>query len=238
MNEAVKLKYRYFNKKLEDNHPRPTLDSVMDDCVLKDTIKERIATTTFDGSTAVRSSPKRKSSRISEMEQSTFLPNSLFNPYGDKNNKDNTDYCQSCYCLNEECLNVMYGPELFYYFRKVSLDGNLDLEKNDSDDNSMVGEDIISIDYAIVLNELMFATSVMNGIDLEDHKVDGLVDRELLRTKPLPKCIIDGSYKLYIDWINESKICTEWGLDIDYESNEVSKEIVNFFRPFDDTYGL
>ena len=105
--------------------------------------------------------------------------------------KDDKRYCQYCYCLKDQCMEVVYGAEIMYYFRKVTLDEGLDFKKTDSSGEELAGEDIINQDFTRILNQLQFANAVINGIDLNEHKLEGSAGYE---TKPLPKCIADGSY--------------------------------------------
>ena len=63
--------YRYFNKKFEEKHPRPSIDT-LDDCILKDTILKKIATTNVDGTPSIVIGSKQKTrSQTSDAVAST-----------------------------------------------------------------------------------------------------------------------------------------------------------------------
>ena len=72
------------------------------------------------------------------------------------------------------------------------MDKGLDFEETDSSGEELVPEDIVHNDFSNLLNQLQFATAIIDGIDLKLHKAEGSSGYE---PKPLPKCILDRSYK-------------------------------------------
>ena len=143
--------------------------------------------------------------------------------------KDDNRYCQHCYCLKNKCVESLFGPQLLYYYRKVTMDQGFDLEETDSDGEELVPEDIVHNHFATLLNQLQFATAVIDGVDLKTHKAEGSSG---YKNKPLPMCIKNGSYKKCMLWLEKETVCKDWGLDIDEDSTEVPLAVVNLYRPF------
>ena len=163
---------------------------------------------------------------------------------------DASAVCVHCKLPLSQCAEKLFGPQMTYFFKKAAMKvGVIDYPNHgvESDEDSIT----VYHDFNRLLTELKFAVAVMNGKWSPMYSGNG--DNPFLhpfvgsnlndthnelgamcipKSTLLPKCVVEGSYATFKDWLAIQKSVHEWGYDIypgavDFE---MPMDVVNYYR--------
>ena len=145
--------------------------------------------------------------------------------------------CQHCKLPKQQCLETLFGASMYHYFKKVATTKGVIYygEKNDDEEDEedeRQPEKIVLDEFKRLLTQLKFAVAVMNGTSLPGYPENAnnpyLLENSGCEDKPLPDCIVNGSYEKFTWWLEEQKAVHEWGYDMDV--TDIPKHVVIFYR--------
>jgi hypothetical protein len=145
--------------------------------------------------------------------------------------------CTHCKLPKNQCLEKLFGTSISHYLKKVATTkGVIYYGEEDEDDRET--EKVVLDDFKRLLTQLKFAVAVMNGTSLPCYP-DNAENPYILKgsgceDRPLPECIVKGSYEKFMWWLSDQQAVHVWGYDIydgcDISEVDIPMYVVNFYR--------
>jgi hypothetical protein len=148
--------------------------------------------------------------------------------------------CIHCKFPKEECLETLFGTSISHYLKKVATKKGV-IYYGENDEDHREPKKVVLDDYKRLLTQLKFAVVVMNGTSLPCYP-DNAENPYILKgsgceDRPLPDCIVKGSYEKFMWWLSDQQTVHEWGYDIsgydicdDIEEVGIPMCVVNYYR--------
>ena len=148
--------------------------------------------------------------------------------------------CTHCKLPKKQCLETLFGTSISHYLKKVATQKGV-IYYGEEDEDHREPKKVVLDDFQRLLTQLKFAVAVMNGTSLPCYP-DNAENPYLLKgsrceDRPLPECIVKGSYEKFMLWLSDQQYVHEWGYDIpgfdicdDIEEVDIPPCVVNFYR--------
>ena len=148
--------------------------------------------------------------------------------------------CTHCKLPKNQCLETLFGTSISHYLKKVATTNGVIYYGEDDEDHREF-EKVVLDDFKRLLTQLKFAVAVMNGTSLPKYPENAenpyILKGSGCEDRPLPECIVKGSYGKFMWWLSDQKTVHEWGYDIsgydicdDIEEVDIPMCVVNFYR--------
>ena len=145
--------------------------------------------------------------------------------------------CTHCKLPKKQCLETLFGASISHYLKKVATKKGV-IYYGEEDEDHREPEKVVLDDFKRLLTQLKFAVAVMNGTSLPCYP-DNAENPYILKgsgceDRPLPECIVKGSYEKFMWWLSDQQAVHVWGYDIydgcDISEVDIPMYVVNFYR--------
>jgi len=150
--------------------------------------------------------------------------------------------CPHCKLPHDQCVEKLFGSQMAYYFKKAAMElGAIYYPRGDTNDSYSDKEDheVILKDFRRLLTQLKFAVAIMNGTSLPAYPATAknpfITRGSGCKDMSLPDCVLGGSYRNFMNWLDDQKAVHEWGYEFygfedEEELPDVPMYVVNFYR--------